>query len=226
MQSQFFEPRPPELLFDVEADPYETKNLAKDPEYADIRREMHQKLTDWTKQMPDLSFFPEHFLMKEAFENPVKFGQDHKTKIQNYIEITDLGLINFKEAEEHIRTSLQANDAWERYWGLVVSSSFGEKARNLIPLVKEVAHNTNEEPINRVRAAEFLSMVDSEMPMEVMANALYQTTDGAEALLILNAIVLQKDGYAKEFQLDFEKISKEVQSNEEVGRRLSYLNTL
>lgn len=223
IQSQFFKSRAPEQLFDVEADPYETQNLAHDAEFADILKEMRQKLIHWTEEMPDLSFFPEHFLIENAFENPVVFGQANKSNIQKYRAIADLSLTNFTEAEKTLRISLQSEDPWERYWGLIVCTTFKEEAITLAPLAKTVAQ-TDPEPINRVRAAEFLGIIKAENPVQVITDALYQAQNGTEALLILNSIVLLRDGDSKYiFEIDRNKISEEVKENEEVKRRLAYL---
>ena len=56
-------------------------------------------------------------------------------------------------------------------------------------------------------------------------DALYATQDGAEALLILNSIVLMQDceKYYK-FNIDESKISEIVLSNSHVLNRLLYLN--
>ena len=63
-QSFFFESRAPEQLFDVEADPYETKNLATDPAFIDKLLELRLNLESKVKNMPDLSFYPEFELIK------------------------------------------------------------------------------------------------------------------------------------------------------------------
>jgi hypothetical protein len=54
--------------------------------------------------------------------------------------------------------------------------------------------------------------------------ALYHSTDGVEALLILNTLVLLKDGpHSYGFALEEERLSPEVRENMEVQRRLDYL---
>jgi len=183
------------LLYDVEADPYETHNLSNDPDYSDVLEKMRGHLKMWTANMPDLSFFPEHYLIHHAFDNPVQFGQENKAKIKKYIETADLALAEFDEAEKGIVQSLHSMDAWERYWGLIVCSTFGNRAKQMTSIVRTISENKGEKTINRVRAAEFLGLIGAENPIPLMINALYETKDGAEALLILNTIVLMKDGY-------------------------------
>ncbi len=47
------EPRDQEELFDLENDPNETKNLADDPEYQDIKANLHKKLDQWMEETED-----------------------------------------------------------------------------------------------------------------------------------------------------------------------------
>ncbi|MCK5209647.1 MAG: sulfatase, partial [Cyclobacteriaceae bacterium] len=223
-QAQFFEPREPEMLFDVEADPYETKNLAHDPAYGEVLKMTREKLINWEKQMPDLSFYPEFYLIKNAFDNPVQFGQRHKIEIQNYIDIANLSLMDFDEAKTQIKASLKSDNPWVRYWGLIVCSSFREKAMELVPEIKQIAA-TDSEIINKVRAAEFLGITEAADPAEVMTKAIYESQDGPEAALILNSIVLMRDGKFKyPFKIEWKKISQNVREHSTVKRRLDYLN--
>ncbi|WP_149274506.1 sulfatase family protein [Pareuzebyella sediminis] len=224
VQARFFQSRKPELLYDIESDPYETQDLSQNPEYSDILVEMRNGLRSWTANMPDLSFFPEHYLIGHAFDNPVSFGKENKYKIRKYIETADLALLDFGTAEKGLIKSLRATDPWERYWGLIACSTFGARARSVTSLVKTISQNESEKPINRVRAAEFLGLIRAENPIPLMTNALYETKDGAEALLILNAMVLMKDGQGySNISLSTNKLDEEVKENDEVKRRLAYL---
>lgn len=51
--------RPPEELFDVNADPYQIKNLAGDPAYSKILDEMRVRHQKWTVETGDLSHMNE-----------------------------------------------------------------------------------------------------------------------------------------------------------------------
>ena len=223
IQAQFFNSREPEQLFDVEADPYETKNLAHDPAYKEALEMTREKLIDWEKQLPDLSFYPEFYLIKNAFDNPAQFGQEHKIQIENYIDIANLSLLEFDKAKSRIEESLKSDDPWSRYWGLITCSSFGKKAMELLPEIKQIASN-DPENINSVRAAEFLGITRIVNPAEIMINALYSSANGAESALILNSIVLMRDGEFKyPFDIKYEKIQQKVREHASVKRRLDYL---
>lgn len=222
VQAQFFATKDPEALYDLTTDPYETKNLAADPGYKETLLKMRGKLNNWVKEMPDLSFYPEHYLIQNAFENPVAFGQTHKLDIEEYIKIANLQLIDFATAKPEIEMALKSEDTWKRYWGIIVCSRFVEEAKEMIPQIKKMA-DTDSELINRVRAAEFLGMVKSINPEKIICENLYKSYDPVEALLILNTVVLLKDAYGYSFQIDPKQISDVVMKDKQVKRRLDYL---
>lgn len=56
--------KPPEELYDLHADPYETVNLADDPHYTDDLRRMREALEQWQQQYGDLGLLPESELMQ------------------------------------------------------------------------------------------------------------------------------------------------------------------
>lgn len=225
-QSFFFEPRKSEMLFDVEADPYETNDLSTDAGHAEVLKAMRENLNGKEIQMPDLSFYPEHFLINNAFDNPVQFGQKHIADIHAYMDVADLALSEFSNVKADIAASLSSEDPWLRYWGIIVCSTFGEQAAEFVPIAKEISQSDSEF-INKVRAAEFMGLIKAANPREVMTQALYDSQDETEVLLILNSIVLMHDmhhNYA--FNIDPEKISERIRTAGQVSRRLRYLNKL
>lgn len=50
----FDSPRPPEELYDTEADPFEMVNLAQDPEYVAVRQRLRRALARWQQEVGDL----------------------------------------------------------------------------------------------------------------------------------------------------------------------------
>lgn len=60
LQKSLFEDRPAEFLFDIEADQWETNNLANDPEYTQILKKMRKKLDEEVMSSRDVMFLPEY----------------------------------------------------------------------------------------------------------------------------------------------------------------------
>lgn len=224
VQSQFFLPREPEALYDIENDPHEINNLAKNPEYKDELFRLRKMLSEKVKSMPDLSFYPESELLRRAVGNPVKFGQDNRTNISEMVDIADLSLISYKKAKKKLKSALKSSDPWKRYWALITCSTFGTEAKKMSKLAKKIA-KSDSEPLVRVRAAEFLGLTGQDDPRQYIMNALKLVNDGTEANLILNSCVLLQDGKPDyKFTINQDDLNPEVFKVKYVKQRLSYLN--
>lgn len=225
VQRQFFEPRPAEALFDLEADPYEINNLADDPAYASAVHDMRQRLTQKVKSLNDLSMFPESVLWEDAFENPVEYGRKNSARIAGLVDIADLSLLKFGKARKGIREALNSMDPWARYWGLIVCSSFGKDAKAFYKKAQTIAAQDTENLV-RVRAAEFLGLVGEEDPSPVIQEVLAHANNQVEAFLTLNSVVLLQDLKGWHFDIDPEIFPAQWRATErsDVNRRLGYLN--
>jgi hypothetical protein len=224
VQSAFFEAREPEGLYDLSGDPYETRNLAGDPAYAEQLSEMREELDRWVKGMPDLSFYPENVLCRDAFGNPVAFGREHQEHIAGLVDIADLQLLPFEEAWEGIAGALDSEDPVEVYWGLIVCSSFGSEAADFASRASKLC--SHDDLLVRTRAAEFLGLSGLGDPVPTILEALYASEDGVEALLILNTLVLLMDGPQEYyFDLDQGRLRVQVAQDKQVQRRLEYIVT-
>ncbi len=222
-QRAFFEPRPVELLYDVEADPHEVHNLASDPQYASVLKEMRSELSLFVSDLPDLSFYPESYLAEAAFENPVEFGKKRQKQIARLVKIADLSLLPFSKAKPELVKALEAKNPWVKYWGLIACSSFGEEAKELVPIAIDLTKNDTNRLV-RIRAAEFLGLIGAADPQATFRQALKETDSGIEAGLILNSLVLLRDGKpGYEFEIDKSLFQPNVLENDTVARRLEYL---
>jgi len=192
-QRFFFEPRPPEALYDVEADPYETQNLATHPAHSEKLKALRGRLAKRVKDLPDLSMFPESHLARAAYKNPVAFGLKHKEEIAQLVDIADLSLVPFAEAKGGVEAALSSDNPWKRYWGLITCSSHGKAASGFVERAKEIAaEDTNL--LVRTRAAEFLGLIGADDPRPILMDVLHKSTDAMETVLVLNTVVVLQDG--------------------------------
>ena len=124
-QEQFFKPRPAEALYDVEADPFELNNLAKDKEYREVLLTMRAAMREQVQSMPDLSFIPEPVLYNEAANNPVAYGQKNKKRISALVNLADMSLRPLEKGKKFIDKAIASKDPLRRYWAMILCSSFG-----------------------------------------------------------------------------------------------------
>ncbi|MDO6470395.1 sulfatase [Maribacter sp. 1_MG-2023] len=224
IQSQFFKPKAPEELYDVENDPYETINLANNPAYQKSLKQLRKNLNGWMSSMPDLSLFPENYIIDEAFNDPIAFGQAHKTEISKYLKIANLQVIPFHKAQHKLKKYLKSTDELERYWALISCSSFGAQAGAFTNQIKQIM-KSDPLLINKMRAAEFLGIIGILDSSKYLTEILYESTNEKEALLILNTIALLQDYYQKyQFNIDIKKLDKAVFKNKLIQERVTYLN--
>ncbi len=222
IQNAFFSSRPAEMLFDLATDPYETQNLAMDKAYAEKLQSLRSTLMEQMLSLPDLSLVPEHVLLEEGLEDPVSFGRQQTSSMKDYLKISALAFGPFEAVQEDLRASLSSADPWERYWGITACTILGKEAASLAGELRDLAESDTE-PLNRMRAAEFLRITLSEDPVPTMIAALYAADQPAEGLMILNSLVLMQDGYGHNVSLDVDKLQEEVRGDSQVGRRLLYL---
>ena len=225
VQRQFFQRRDAEALYDIESDPHETKNLAGFPKHRAKLLELREKLSTMVKSLPDLSLFPETVLYADAFRSsPVSFGQKRQAEIARLVVVADLSLADFASARAGIEKALASENPWERYWALISASSHGEAAKGLVETAKKLAANDSEILV-RVRAAEFLGLLGAAKPQETILKALRESRSEVDAALILNSLVLLRDGKpGYEFEVTAADIPHKSGARGNVGRRLSYLN--
>ncbi len=227
VESQFFESRAPEALYDIEADPHETRNLADDPAYTSVLTDLRRRLTDRVKGLPDLSLYPESYLVDEGFEDPVSFGRAHKEEIGRLVDLADLSLVPFAEARPGLEFALASGNPWDRYWGLIVCSAHGKSAIPLLDKAKSLAAD-DPELLVRARAAEFLGLIGAVNPVAVLEDVLLESESIVEANLILNTAVLLRDGKpGYEFSLPRGKIVGDrpgAKKDRYVNARLDYVN--
>ena len=224
VQSQFFEPRAAEALYDIEKDPHETNNLADDPKSASVLGDLRQRLTNQVKEISDLSFLPEPAMLSEALSNPVQFGRENQDRIGKLVDTANLSLLPFAKAKSGIAQAFKSNDPWVRYWGAIVCSSFGKEASSFTETAKNLVKNDADNLV-RVRAAEFLALIGAVKPQEAIYLSLKNAESEVEANLILNTVTLLQDGQpGYEFNIIPDIFPKEWLSNVRgnVSRRLAY----
>lgn len=223
IQRQFFEPRAPEALYDLEKDPHETINLAGEKQYATVLSDLRGRLSAKVKAIADLSMFPERCFLDEGLAAPTEFGLSRKQEIAKLVTIADLSLVDFKAAKPAIEKALASEHRWERYWALITCSAHGRRAASLAGRAEQLA-KTDPERMVRVRAAEFLGLIGKADPGPTILAALKETTSPVEANLILNTLVLLRDGQpGYEFRVTEADVVGADQRRGNVRRRLDYL---
>ena len=228
VQSQFFKPRAPEALYNIDEDPHETKNLAKDKNHIEILLDLRIKLNDHLISINDLSFIPEPHLLENGLDDIVSYSEKNKDLISRLIKISDLQLNDYEQVSSKVQDALKDINPWVRYWGLIVSSSFGSKALENKEQINFIFENDPENLV-RMRAVEFMLLNNLEISDSNINSLLKKSNIEAETNLMLNTLANIKTANPN-FKLN---LNKEVfpenwlpplrEENALVNRRMNYL---
>jgi len=168
--------------------------------------------------------YPEHYFLSHGIDNPVKFGLSHKEEIGRLLNIANFELLQFQEVKDKLENILENGSSMEKYWALIVCSSFGQESSELSDLIGKIAGD-DAEPINRVRAAECLALQEKADPQPVILDVLNSSTDLVECWLTLNTVTLLKDiksPYA--FKIDRNIFPADFLKDRNIVERLNYIN--
>ncbi len=223
VQNAFFQPKVVESLYDLKADPHETRNLASDPANQEILLQLRERLTQRLKSMPDLSFFPEAVLFERAFDSPVAFGQRLTSRIATLIDTANLALEPFQMAKLPLRDALESSDPWQRYWAAIACSCFGKQASELELLLRE--RLDDDEPLVASRAAESLALISDIDPRDTLYRTVASARNEPEIMQIMNTIAFFDgyDGGKWRFNPKLIRFGFQLPKNSEVMRRMEYL---
>ena len=161
-QTAFWEPKPPEELYDLQTDPYEVHNLASSKPHESIRKELKQALEKHLVESRDLGFIPEAERSRLAgTEAPGKWAADKSNyPVKEVLETADVASSLRPEAVQTLRSTLRSPNSAVRYWSamgfLIGGSNTVAPARaELRPLLQDAS------PSVRIVAAEALGKYGS-----------------------------------------------------------------
>ena len=223
-RAAFFAPRRPEQLYDLEVDPHETKDLAGDPSYAAVLADMRGELQARVRELPDTGMIPEPVLLSAAGEDVAAWAPTQRERVARLLAIADLELLAFADAAPGLESTLDADDPLERYWAVVVCSSFGAEASALASRIEDLAERDPHRLV-RTRAAEFLGLTGLGQgvdPATVLLDVLATCADPIEANLVLNTVVLLRDAHGMTFEVPAE--APWTRLGGQVPRRVEYLS--
>lgn len=117
-QATFWQPKPPEELYELAADPDNVQNLAADDAHAPTRDALREALQTHLLATRDLGFLPEvEMRQRSARGTPYELGQDgRRYPLPRILETADRATNGRAEEVEWLQRRLADEDAAVRYW--------------------------------------------------------------------------------------------------------------
>ncbi|WP_375582601.1 sulfatase [Cyclobacterium xiamenense] len=220
MESAFFAAKPVERLYDVENDPFETKNLAEEPGMASRLHSMRKALSSWLTANNDLGFLPENWFLEEAVANPVAYGRSRHADLARAIAVSDWATRPWPAIRDELIRTVRKGTPLERYWAYTVAASFGKGIGS--DYAEFPDWQEESEAMVQLRAIELAGILEVRNPFPALFSWIERVPDPVAALIGLNTLVyfLDHSGY----QPETDPASLQVSAlNPEVERRLAYL---
>lgn len=200
IQGSFFEVSGTELLFDMDADPYETVNLADTKQYQETLLSLRSQLQQTVKALPDLGFLPESVWLKESEGNAFVYGQQQKARINELISLADMQLEPFKSVEDKLISYLKKGTSEQQIWTLINLSWFAKDSKHLISEVKQLLASSKSSLV-KARAIEYLTLQQAIEPVEPLTELIANEEDRLIQVEILNIAAFVHEHTGKVFPI-------------------------
>ena len=121
LQKSLFEPRPPEFLFDIDTDLWETRNLAEEQDLHNKLAEMRACLKEEVLKSRDVMFLPEYEIgLFSDTTTAYEFRNNEKMyPLEEIFKAASLSGIRGKEIAEQQILLLSHDNPVIRYWGIL-----------------------------------------------------------------------------------------------------------
>jgi|TARA_R100000501_G_C2627046_1_gene120936 uncharacterized sulfatase len=177
-QASMFKERPIEVLYDLKSDPWETNNLAKDPDFKSLKVQMSERLEKKIMNERDVHFLPEYELGEiSETTTPYEFRKnEEKYPLKDILETANLVGKSGKAVEKKLFQDLNDENSYVRYW-----ASMGLYA---------IKSDLGQNQLKKIKAA----LGDDYPPVQInLAASLYAQTEDKEAERVLKEFILSQN---------------------------------
>ena len=120
VQAAFWQPKPPEELYDLQTDPDEVRNLAASPDHAAIKARLRQAQQEHAAQIRDVGFIPEgERLARSRSSSPYDYGHGDEYAFARIFATAELASLLDPAALPALRKALADPDSVVRHWAVL-----------------------------------------------------------------------------------------------------------
>ena len=157
VQDRYFQPKPTEELYDLEADPHMIRNLADDLDYAEVRSRLSRELHAWQLRTRDSGLLSEYEMHRRA-EGSTQFdiGQSEETyPLSRILPVAEMAGQRDAKNLPKLVALLDDNEPIIRWWATLGLVMLGEQAQVAEPVLLDRCLK-DDSPLVRIAAAEAL----------------------------------------------------------------------
>jgi predicted Zn-dependent protease len=174
------------MLFDTQADPHEVNNLAADPGYRDILKDMRQKLFQQMRDTRDAGVMPEP-MMVERITGTTRFEFLHSDEFDydRVLQASDMATMGDESNLPEMAALLSDDEEAVRYWAAIGCVILGDKAKDALTQLQKALDDPSA--MVRITAAEAVyNLGQTEKALSVLKDAL--DGDTFTAIYALNVL--------------------------------------
>lgn len=129
-RTYFWEPKPPEELYDLQSDRDEVKNLATSAAHRDVLERMRKRVHDWMLEIRDVGLLPECEILSRAVNGaPYTAGHDRsRVPLERILETAEAASSLDPKKTPLLSERLRDPDSAVRYWAALGLQMRGEAA--------------------------------------------------------------------------------------------------
>ncbi|MDC0935685.1 sulfatase-like hydrolase/transferase [Pirellulales bacterium] len=180
--------QPVEELFDTESDPWEIRNLAGDPEYAERLSQMRSALRKTMSETRDSGVIPEALFAEVAGDASIyDYTSEHPGEMRNALDLAFVASDGDPGRLDELVAALESKDPVLRYWAATGCAVLGNAASSTAAKLK----HRLDDPASAVRTAAAWALYavgDIGAGRAALIAELNRELRDEEVILLLNAI--------------------------------------
>ena len=177
-----------EQLYDLSADPWEIKNLAADPAYAEKLNTMRARLKVTMEQATDTGLVPEPMFDALSKDSTIAdYVQSEKFDLNGVLDLAFIASAKDVKNVPTLTAALSSEDPVKRYWGTLGLLVLGQASASSVESIMSLLKDTH--PVIRITAAEALfRWGKTDIASQALISDMAMEMDPSSLLYLLNTL--------------------------------------
>ena len=130
VQRRFWTTKPPEELYDTTVDPWEVKNLASAPKYAEVLERMRKATAKWVRDIRDPGFMPEgEMIERTRGTTSFEYVRSDTYPYERIIDTAEIATMRDETKLPELIKRMDDRDSAVRFWAATGCIVLGDKAK-------------------------------------------------------------------------------------------------